>query len=246
MPMTIPLPVEGDTSWYDWATEIHGDVDASIPTVTTFANLGATQTINFASAASEQWLTGSLNANLAVTISNPIAGSRFVLLATQDGTGNRTVTIAGTVVDVPKAAGAQVVVVGRWRDASTFSLESSGVQKESLVIPASSDLTTVITTGAAKYRFPMPFDFIPTETLGDLVTSSSSGLPTFDINDDGVSIYSTRPSFDVSETTLATAATPSVISSTLIAKGSIVTVDCDTAGTGAVGPTLVLNGLRVL
>jgi len=26
--MTVPLPPEGDTSWYDWATEIHNDVDA--------------------------------------------------------------------------------------------------------------------------------------------------------------------------------------------------------------------------
>lgn len=28
MPMTVPLPPEGDTSWYDWATDIHGNVNA--------------------------------------------------------------------------------------------------------------------------------------------------------------------------------------------------------------------------
>lgn len=28
MAMTVPLPPQGDTSWYDWATEIHSDVDA--------------------------------------------------------------------------------------------------------------------------------------------------------------------------------------------------------------------------
>jgi hypothetical protein len=28
MSMTVPLPPLGDTSWYDWASEVHDQVDA--------------------------------------------------------------------------------------------------------------------------------------------------------------------------------------------------------------------------
>jgi hypothetical protein len=95
-------------------------------------NLGTTQTVDFQSVAREKWLAGTLNGNLAVTVSNPVAGSRLRVLAVQDGTGGRTLTIAGQAVTIPTTATTGVaMVLAVWLDATTFRVESSGVYTES-------------------------------------------------------------------------------------------------------------------
>ena len=76
-------------------------------------------------------------------------------------------------------------------------------------------------------------------------TVSSSGLPTFQLRESsgGVDILSTALTIDASENTSETAATPAVIKSDgtedLIAD-EVVRVDCDVAGTGALGAILTL------
>jgi hypothetical protein len=98
----------------------------------TTGNLGTTQTVDFQSVAREKWLAGTLNGNLAVTVSNPVAGSRLRVLAVQDGTGGRTLTIAGQAVTIPTTATTGVaMVLAVWLDATTFRVESSGVYTES-------------------------------------------------------------------------------------------------------------------
>jgi hypothetical protein len=72
-------------------------------------NLGATQTVTF-TGAEEVWLLGTLNANLAVTVVGRTAGARLKLIAVQDATGSRTLTIEGTTVTIPTSAAAGVVV----------------------------------------------------------------------------------------------------------------------------------------
>lgn len=124
--------------------------------------------------------------------------------------------------------------------ATTAYVQSS---PEAMMV-AVSDETTAITTGTAKLTFRMPYAFTVTSVKGSLSTASSSGLPQFDVNKNGSTIFSTNPTFDVSEKTTATAATPSVISGSTVAFAADdeVTIDIDTAGTGAKGLKVYLIG----
>lgn len=109
---------------------------------------------------------------------------------------------------------------------------------------AISDETTAITTGTAKVTFRMPFAFTLTEVRASLATASSSGTPTFDINEAGSTILSTKLTIDANEKTSTTAATPAVISDAVLADDAEMTIDIDTAGTGAKGAKVTLIGYR--
>lgn len=109
---------------------------------------------------------------------------------------------------------------------------------------AISDETTAITTGTAKITFRMPFAFTLTEVRASLATASSSGTPTFDINEAGSTILSTKLTIDANEKTSTTAATPAVISDATLADDAEMTIDIDTAGTGAKGAKITFIGYR--
>lgn len=109
---------------------------------------------------------------------------------------------------------------------------------------AASDETTAITTGTAKVTFRMPYAFTLTSIRGSLNTVSSSGTPAFDVNEAGVSVFSTTLTIDASEKTSTTAATAAVISDTSLADDAEMTIDIDTAGTGAKGAKLCLIGYQ--
>jgi hypothetical protein len=68
-----------------------------------------------------------------------------------------------------------------------------------------------------------------------LLTVSSSGLVTVDMNVNGSTRLSTKLTIDASEKTSVTAATPHVVSNTALAVDDEVAFDIDTAGTGAKG-----------
>lgn len=111
------------------------------------------------------------------------------------------------------------------------------------VIPiALSDEATSITTGTAKVTMRMPYAFTLTAVKASLSTASSSGIPTFDINEGGASILSTKLTIDATEKTSATAATAAVISDTTLAADAEITFDIDVAGTGAKGAKIYLIG----
>lgn len=105
---------------------------------------------------------------------------------------------------------------------------------------AISDETTDLTTGTAKITFRMPFACTVTAVRASLSTTSSSGNPTFDINENGTTILSTKLSIDASEKTSTTAATAAVISDASIADDAEITIDIDTAGTGAKGAKITI------
>jgi hypothetical protein len=90
----------------------------------------------------------------------------------------------------------------------------------------------------------MPYDFSLIKVKAGVVTSSMSGNIAFDLNDDGVSVFSTTLTIDQDETFSDTAATPAVLTSNpkVIASGSVMTIDVDSAGTGATGAKLYLVG----
>ena len=109
---------------------------------------------------------------------------------------------------------------------------------------AISDETTAITTGTAKVTFRMPYAFTVTSVKASLSTASSSGLPTFDINEGGVSILSTTLSIDANEKTSVTAVTAAVVSDAALAADAEMTIDIDVAGTGAKGAKIYIIGYR--
>jgi hypothetical protein len=109
---------------------------------------------------------------------------------------------------------------------------------------AVSDETTALTTGVAKVTFRMPYAFTLENVRASVNTVSSSGVVTVDINENGSTILSTKLTIDASEKTSVTAATPVVISDTSLADDAEMTIDIDTAGTGAKGLKVVLIGRR--
>ncbi len=121
------------------------------------------------------------------------------------------------------------------------TLITNGYQTEAFCV-AASDETTALSTGTAKVTFRMPYAFTLTAVRASVNTVSSSGLPTFDLNEGGASVFSTTLSIDASEKTSVTAATPAVISDSSLADDAEMTIDIDTAGTGAKGAKLCLIG----
>jgi hypothetical protein len=90
----------------------------------------------------------------------------------------------------------------------------------------------------------MPYGFVLSSVKASLTTASSSGIPTFDINEGGTTILSTKLTIDASEKTSSTAATAAVISDANLAADAEITFDIDVAGTGATGPKIYLIGTR--
>ena len=109
---------------------------------------------------------------------------------------------------------------------------------------AVSDETTALTTGTAKLTFRMPFAMTLTAIRGSVGTAATGGtLLTVDVNEGagaGTTILSTKLTFDASEFTTTTAATPAVISDSALADDAQITIDID-----AVGSTIAGAGLKV-
>ena len=114
-----------------------------------------------------------------------------------------------------------------------------------LAIPiAVSDETTVLTAGATRVTFRMPFAMVLTGVRASLTTAQPSGsIFTVDINEGGTSILSTKLTIDNTETTSTTATTPAVISDSSLANDAEITVDIDQVGaSGATGLKVYLIG----
>lgn len=117
---------------------------------------------------------------------------------------------------------------------------------ETLVIALSAE-TGIINTGTATATFRMPFPMFVQEVRASLVTAQTSGsLVTVDINENGTSIISTKLTFDNTERTTTTAATPPVISDNTIADDAEITIDIDqVGGTTAKGLKVTIKGYRL-
>ena len=108
---------------------------------------------------------------------------------------------------------------------------------------AASDLITALTTGTSKAYFRMPRSMIVSEVRGSLLTASTSGAVTIDINKNGSTILSTKLTIDQDEKTSVTAAVPPVISDETLADDDEITIDIDVEGTGALGLIVALIGI---
>jgi len=102
------------------------------------------------------------------------------------------------------------------------------------IIVACSDETTALSTGTAKVTFRTPYAMTLTAIpRASLTTAQTSGsIFTVDINENGVSILSTKLTIDNTEKTSVTAATPAVLSDSSLANDAEITVDIDQIGDG--------------
>ena len=118
--------------------------------------------------------------------------------------------------------------------------------KTEYLVLAASDESTALTTGTAKVTFRMPYAMTLSAVRCSLTTAQTSGsIFTVDINDGGTTILSTKLTIDNTEKTSTTAATPAVISDTVLADDAEITIDIDQIGDGtAKGLKVVLIGTR--
>ncbi len=181
--------------------------------------------------------TGTL-AQFASTTSAQLA----TLLSDETGSGAAVFASAPTLSN--PVVGTQSAGDNSTKGASTAYADNAVAKQPEVLIIAVSDETTAITTGTAKVTFRMPFAMTVTAVRASVNTVSSSGLPTVDINESGTTILSTKLTIDASEFTSTTAATPAVISDASLADDAEMTIDIDTAGTGAKGLKVVIIGTR--
>lgn len=104
-----------------------------------------------------------------------------------------------------------------------------------------SDETTNLETGTSKKTFRFPTFAIVTGVFASVNTAPSGSPIIVDINEDGVSILSTKLSIDANEKISSTAAVPAVISGPGLAQYSEITCDID-----QVGATVPGTGLKLI
>lgn len=159
-----------------------GDNDKRVqPQVSgTTGNFGATQTVDFASVPQQIWLGGTFNANLAVTVNNPVAGSRLRVLGLQDATGSRTLTVAGQAIPIPSTPStglASVLVI--WLDAATFRYESAGVETDPSALLKANNLSDLANAGTARTNLGLgTAATLASDTDGTLVANSDARAAT--------------------------------------------------------------------
>jgi hypothetical protein len=159
------------------------------------------------------------------------------------------VTSSGTLAVTKANQSANVVFAGPTTGSPAAPTMRALVAADLPAIPAViqiavTDETTALSTGTAKVTFRMPHAMTLTAVRASLTTDSSSGAPVVDINESGSTILSTKLSIDQGEKTSTTAATPAVISDASLADDAEITIDIDTAGTGAAGLKVSLIGTR--
>lgn len=139
-------------------------------------------------------------------------------------------------------------VPGKYRFVSGVWAPSSGAGTSMPVAlqAAVSDEITTLTTGAAKLTFRLPYAFTLTSVRASLSAASSSGTVNVDVNLNGSSVFSTGLTVDATEKTSTTAAIPAVLGTTSMSDDGEITVDIDSAGTGAKGLKVTLLGTKAL
>jgi hypothetical protein len=136
----------------------------------------------------------------------------------------------GNWQSIPQTSGVESVN-GETPD-SSGNIELTFLQS---LVAACSDESTALTTGTAKVTFRNPYAtaFHITHVKASLTTAQATGsVLTVDINEAGASILSTKLTFDNTEKTTESAATPPVVSDNSIAADAEITVDIDQVGDG--------------
>lgn len=226
---------------YDITTNaFSAGTDDDIPDAGDYTNLSATSPITQSG--------GTISTSIATAklVGRTTAATGVMEQIGVDATLSLSALTLG-VVDVTCTAclgTTEIAALDAANDITTGSLADARMtlKTESFCV-AASDETTAITTGTAKTTFRMPYAFTLTNIRGSLNTVSSSGSPIIDVNEAGTSVMTTnKVLIDVSEKTSVTAVTAVTITDTALADDAEMTVDVDTAGTGAKGLKICLIG----
>jgi len=153
--------------------------------------------------------------------------------------GTAVLAVAGTSGDLQTNNGS-----GNLGAVSPATYAAVAQAKSETLVIAVSDETSNLTTGAAKVTFRMPWAMTLSAVRASLSTASTSGNPAIDVNEGGVSIFSTGLTIDANEKTSTTAATAAVISDLNLADDAEITIDIDAAGTNAKGLKVAFIGTR--
>ena len=104
--------------------------------------------------------------------------------------------------------------------------------------------TTAVATGDGQKEFQMPYNFTLTEVYATVKTPSSSGIPSFQIQQNTLDMLSVALTIDAGEKTSRTASTAVVISDTTLDINGIIEFDIDAIGTDLKGLVIYLVGYQ--
>lgn len=127
-------------------------------------------------------------------------------------------------------------------------LETEAIPKiaEMILLTNTTDLTVEDGVGGFYLTIPNHLDgWTLNRVSGSVVTASTSGVVTLQVHNvtDAVDMLSTALTIDQGETSSETAATAAVVNPTYetVGKGEQIRIDCDGAGTGTKGLTVILE-----
>lgn len=197
--------------------------------------------------------TDTYTATINPVITSYVTNQRYFITFTNANTGPATLNLNGLGAKSIRKFGNAVLSSGDisagqglflFYDGANLQILGDGGDGLKVFLVAASDETTALSTGTAKVTFRMPYAMTVTEVRASLTTAQTSGsLLTVDINESGTSILSTKLTFDNTEKTTTTAATPSVISDASLANDAEITVDIPLLGNGtAAGLKITLIG----
>ncbi len=205
--------------------------------------------------------TGTIQQVAIVGRVNSATGSVTVTISTELNpawdTNTGDVTLAASVADVLSLSGQELQADDPggdrllfWDDSESrlrhlslgpgVTIIGTTIYGEYVLGLACSDETSLLTTGTAKITFRMPF---PADLFGvraNLTEAPTGSALVVDINENGVSVLSTKLSIDAGEETSVTAATPAVISDAALADDAKITADIDQIGSTTAGKGLKL------
>ena len=121
-----------------------------------------------------------------------------------------------------------------------FDLSGGALRAPCEIGLACSDETSNLTTGAAKVTFRMPYAMTLTAVRLNVNIAPTGSALIVDVNEGGVSVFSTNPRIDAGSKTSVGSATPAVISDSALADDAEITVDVD-----QIGSTIAGKGLKV-
>jgi len=112
---------------------------------------------------------------------------------------------------------------------------------------ACSDETTAIDSTGTKCTFFMPYEYTIESVRASLTTTSSSGTPTIDISENGTSIMTTtKITIDPGDLISTESGTQPVLTDSVLADESKITIDVDVTGTDATGLKVYIIGYKTL
>lgn len=159
------------------------------------------------------------------------------------GAANKAAILDADLFGIVDVAGGNVL-----KDHSFANLKAAMVFPVVIHCRVSATYTTAVAASTNQFRYRLPAAMTLTSIVGTLVTAQATGgLLTVDVHEAGTTVMATtKLTFDNTETTTTTAATPAVISDSALASGAEITIDVDSIGDGtAQGLDVYLIGTRV-